>query len=109
MSATKSLSRKLSWSLIAIALTSAAVVCAEEEFDVATTPGKVVLKTKGKWHANPEYPWVLVTPSKKIEKAEFAFKDGVVSVAGPKGEATLRGGVCNGDQCRSFHKVVTIP
>lgn len=95
--------------VLATAVTSPAY--AEEEFDLATAHGKIVLTTKGEWHVNPEYPWTLTIDGKKVEKARFDFDKakGFVRVEAPPGEGTLRGGVCNGGQCRSFTKAVKVP
>jgi hypothetical protein len=91
----------------ALALSSAAN--ADEEFDVTVTQGKVVVKTKGSWHINLEYPWKAKVNGEKVDKTKFALTEKEASVALPKGKAELRGGVCSGEQCRMFEKVVEIP
>ena len=82
---------------------------AEEEFDVSVAGNKVVVKTKGKWHINKEYPWRLVVGEEKLDKTKFVFSEGTATIEAPKGEGKLKGGVCNGDQCMRLEKVVKIP
>jgi len=82
---------------------------AEEEFDVTISQGKVVVKTKGAWHINLEYPWKAKANGAKVEKDKFTLSEKEASVALPKGTAELKGGVCSGEQCRMFQKTVEVP
>ena len=82
---------------------------AEEEFDVTVSQGKVVVTTKGDWHINLEYPWKAKVNGEKIEKDKFSLTKTEASVALPKGKVELKGGVCSGEQCRMFQKMVDVP
>jgi hypothetical protein len=88
---------------------ASSVAQAEEEFDVTVTQGKVVVKTKGDWHINVDYPWKVKINGEKVDKSKFALSKTEASVALPKGAAELRGGVCSGEQCRMFEKQIEIP
>lgn len=94
--------------LLALSVT-AGQARADEEFDVHVSAGKVVVKAKGKWHINKQYPWKLVMGETKIDQAKFTLTDTEAMVDAPKGEGKLKGGVCNGDQCKMFQAPVTIP
>ena len=82
---------------------------AEEEFDVAVVGGHVTVTSKGAWHINKDYPWRLVIGDGAIDKSKFTLSDTSASVDAPKGDAKLKGGVCNGDQCLRLEKAVTVP
>ncbi len=99
----------LSLGSLAFGLLIAGRAPAEDEFDLSVAPGKVVVSTRGKWHINKEYPWRLVSDAGKVEKEKFELSEKSASVSAPKGHAKLRGGVCNGDQCRMFEKDVSVP
>ena len=95
---------------LAAVLATAGLALADEEFDVAVTPGNVKVTTKPGWHINQEYPWKLVAGDKKIGKSEFQLTATSASVAAPKGESKLKGAVCFGEsQCKPFEKVVNVP
>ncbi len=82
---------------------------AEEEFDVKTDGGKVVVTTKGTWHINKDYPWKLKVGDKVLDKSKFKIEEKSATVAGaPHGAATLSGAVCSGDQCKPFKKDMTL-
>ena len=98
--------------LLVAGLLVAGRATAEDEFDVAVTPGKVVLNTKGKWHINKDYPWRLVVGEGKEGKPikeKFELSERAATISAPKGPAKIHGGVCNGDQCRMFVKEVDVP
>ncbi|HVU03033.1 MAG TPA: hypothetical protein VHE30_14835 [Polyangiaceae bacterium] len=82
---------------------------AEEEFDVVVAGGKVTIQAKGKWHINQEYPWRF-TPkgAEKIDKSKFTLSEHSASVDAPKGEGTVKGGVCSGEQCLRIEKTVVV-
>lgn len=82
---------------------------AEEEFDVTIASGHVTVTSKGTWHINKDYPWRLVIGDKTLDKSKFTLSDTSASVDAPKGDAKLKGGVCNGDQCLRLDKAVTVP
>jgi hypothetical protein len=82
---------------------------ADEEFYVSVSAGQVVVRAKGHWHINTEYPWKLWVGETKVAPSEFVLTPESASVKAPKGEGRLKGGVCNGDQCRMFEAKVTIP
>ena len=93
---------------VAFATLAPSAARAEEQFDVSTLGGKVVVKTKGDWHINKEYPWKLVLKGdKKVEGFSLAEKEASLANA-PKGEATLKGAVCSGATCLPFKKDITI-
>ncbi len=83
---------------------------AEEEFDVSVAAGHVVVvAAKGKWHINKEYPWRLLAGGEKIGREHFRLSEKSAQVDSPKGVVTIRGGVCNGEQCLRIEKSVTVP
>jgi hypothetical protein len=82
---------------------------ADDEFDVNVSGGQVVVVAKGPWHVNKDYPWKLTAGSSAFDKSKFSFTATSATLAGaPKGQAKLRGGVCSGDKCKNFEKMVTI-
>jgi hypothetical protein len=81
---------------------------ADEDFDVKTAPGKVTVTAKGKWHINKDYPWSVIVGEKKVE-SKFQLEEKSAAVEAPKGHVTLKGGICNGDQCRMFKVAVDVP
>jgi hypothetical protein len=93
--------------LASAALVTAGRAQADEEFDVSVKPGRVVVTAKGKWHINKEYPWKLTMGETKI--AKFELSEHSATVEAPKGAGKLKGGVCNGDQCRMFQVSVDVP
>ncbi|HVW27571.1 MAG TPA: hypothetical protein VHC69_19535 [Polyangiaceae bacterium] len=82
---------------------------ADDDFDVKVAPGKVTIVAKGKWHINKDYPWSLVAGDKKIDVKAFHLEEKSAAVDAPKGSANLKGGICNGDQCRMFKVAVDVP
>ncbi len=88
-------------------LISSSAARADEDFDVKVAPGKVTILAKGKWHINKDYPWTLTAGEKKI--ANFKFEEKIAAVEAPKGAANVKGGICNGDQCRMFKVAVDVP
>ncbi len=94
---------------VGAALAASSAARAGEEFDVSVTPGKVVVTAKGKWHINKEYPWSLTVGESKISHGRFTLSERSAAVEAPKGAGKLKGGVCNGDQCRMFNVPVTVP
>lgn len=107
------LSRTILRPLLAAGLLAAIAVSgsarAEEEFDVTVSSGKVVVKTKGDWHINLEYPWKAKVNGEKLEKDKFTLSQKEAVVATPKGKVELKGGVCSGEQCRMFQKTLDVP
>jgi hypothetical protein len=94
---------------IAAGITFASVAHADDEFDVSVAGGKVVVSAKGAWHVNKDYPWKLTAGDVKLDKAKFSFTETTATLAGaPKGTAILKGGVCNGGQCKNFEKAVSV-
>jgi hypothetical protein len=91
------------------ALVSSSAARADEDFDVKVAPGKVTILAKGKWHINKDYPWSLVAGEKKIGPTNFKLEEKTAAVEAPKGAANLKGGICNGDQCRMFKVAVDVP
>ena len=81
---------------------------ADDDFDVKAAPGKVTITAKGKWHINKDYPWSLTVGDKKLD-TKFQLDEKSAAVDAPKGSATLKGGICNGDQCRMFKVSVDVP
>lgn len=82
---------------------------AEETWDVTVEGTKVVVKTKGEWKVNKEYPWKLTIGNTKVDK-KFAFPAEKVAelTDAPKGDGTVKFGVCSGDKCMTFEKAVSI-
>ncbi|HEX4337642.1 MAG TPA: hypothetical protein VH062_17130 [Polyangiaceae bacterium] len=89
------------------ALAASSVAHADEDFDVKLAPGKVTIVAKGKWHINKDYPWALVVGEKKVTDFKLEEKSAVVDA--PKGAAHVKGGICNGDQCRMLKVEVDVP
>lgn len=91
-------------------LVVAAPAQADEEFDVQVTGSTVKVVTKGAWHVNKDYPWKLKSGDNVVaDKAKFELADKqAVIAAAPKGDTTLKGGVCSGDKCKSFEVKVTV-
>ena len=82
---------------------------ADNEFDVNVKGTTVTVTAKGAWHVNKEYPWKLTAGDKKFDKSKFKLDDHSATLGGlPKGTAKLKGGVCNGGQCKNFTKEITI-
>lgn len=98
---------------LATAVFGAAIVAshayAAEEVDIAVKDSKVTVTAKGSWHINKSYPWKLEVGETKLDVSKFTLSEKSASVAAPKGSGKLRGGVCNGDQCRMITEPVTIP
>ena len=82
---------------------------ADEDYDMKVAPGKVTVTAKGKWHINKDYPWSLTVGDKKLADAKFQLEEKSAKVDAPKGAVTLKGGICNGDQCRMFKVAVEVP
>jgi len=82
---------------------------ADDDFDVKVAPGKVTIVAKGKWHINKDYPWSLMAGEKKIDSKSFHLEEKSAAVDAPKGSANIKGGICNGDQCRMFKVAVEVP
>jgi hypothetical protein len=98
----------LGFLLAAAALTSGDAR-AEEEFDLKVTGNKILVVTKGSWHINLAYPWKLTVGETKLDKTKFAMTNTHASLAdAPKGTGTLKGGVCSGNECKTFEKQVTL-
>jgi hypothetical protein len=82
---------------------------ADDEFDVNVNGGQIVVVSKGGWHINKNYPWKLTVGDTKVDKSKFSFTETSATLAGaPKGQAHLKGGVCSGDKCKNFEKVVSV-
>src|SRR5262245_42916910 len=95
---------------IALSALAGGIARADDEFDVAINGGSVTVTSKGAWHVNKNYPWKLTAGSTKLDKGKFSFTETSAMLEGaPKGPATLRGGICSGDRCKNFEKVITIP
>ncbi|HEX3595858.1 MAG TPA: hypothetical protein VHU80_12185 [Polyangiaceae bacterium] len=88
-------------------LVASSAARADEDYDVKVTPGKVTIVAKGKWHINKDYPWALVVGEKKV--TTFALEEKTATVDAPKGAANVKGGICNGDQCRMLKVAVDVP
>ena len=81
---------------------------ADDEFDVNVAGGQITVVAKGHWHINKNYPWKVSVGDKKVD-AKFNFTDTSATLAGaPKGAIKVKGGVCSGDQCKNFEKMVTV-
>jgi hypothetical protein len=94
---------------LVVASLSARDARAEEEFDVSVAGNKITVVTKGSWHINLAYPWKLTVGDTKIDKTKFSMSDKSASLAdAPKGTGTLKGGVCSGNECKTFEKQVTL-
>jgi hypothetical protein len=90
-------------------LTFTSLAHAEDEFDVTVQGGNVVVVAKGHWHINKDFPWKVESGATKLDKSKFAFTETSATLAGaPKGKVHVKGGVCNGGQCRNFDKEVEI-
>jgi len=89
--------------LVGLATLAPTAARAEEQFDVSVAGGKVVVKTKGNWHINKEYPWKLGTTAGFVLNEKEATLQGA-----PKGEADLKGAVCSGDTCLPFKKKIKV-
>jgi hypothetical protein len=89
------------------ALVTSSAARADDDFDVKVLPGKVMIVAKGKWHINKDYPWALVAGEKKV--TNFTLEEKSASIAAPKGAANVKGGICNGDQCRMLKVAVDVP
>ena len=82
---------------------------ADNEFDINVKGATVTVTAKGPWHVNKEYPWKIVAGDKTLKKDKFKLDDHSAKIAGvPKGSAKIKGGVCNGGQCKNFTKEITI-
>jgi hypothetical protein len=82
---------------------------AEPEFDVSVAGTKITVVTKGSWHINKAYPWKLTVGDAKLDKSKFAMSETQASLAdAPKGAAVLKGGICAGNECRTFEKQLTL-
>ena len=90
-------------------LAAAGPARADDDFDVKVAPGKVTIVAKGKWHINKDYPWTLVTGETKVGAKNFHLEEKSAVVDAPKGSANIKGGICNGDQCRMFKVAVNVP
>lgn len=102
-------SRGFSSCLVALSLVFAMPASAAEEYDVSVSGSTVVVKTKGTWHINKEYPWKLTVGEVKVDKAKFKLEEGVASVAdAPKGTGKLKGSVCSKEQCLMIAVDVTV-
>jgi hypothetical protein len=83
---------------------------AADEFDVAVAKGQVVVRVKGDWHINADYPWKLSIGEAKLDRTMFRFDEKSARVDGaPSGKGTVRGGICAGTRCKSFTEEITIP
>jgi hypothetical protein len=91
------------------ALVASTTARADEDYDVKVAPGKVTITAKGKWHINKDYPWSLIVGDKKLPEAKFQLEEKSAKVDAPKGAVNLKGGICNGDQCRMFKVAVDVP
>ena len=108
--ATSTLLRPALLSLLGLAtLVASSTARADEDFDVKVTPGKVTIVAKGKWHINKDYPWSLSVGDKKIDSKSFHLEEKSAFVDAPKGAGNVKGGICNGDQCRMIKVPVDVP
>ena len=99
----------LSTLLAASAIVSAGVAHAEEGFDLKVTPGHIVVTPKAGWHINEKYPWKLTVGEAKLDKSKFSRTETAATLSdAPKGTGTLKGGVCSGNECKTFEKQVTL-
>jgi hypothetical protein len=102
--------RRSLFTLIAgAALVASGTARADDDFDVKVTPGHVMVTTKGKWHINKDYPWALAVGKEKVKDVKFALDEKTAKVEAPKGAFNVKGGICNGDQCRMFNVPVDVP
>jgi hypothetical protein len=96
--------------LLTSVVTFAGAAYADDAYAVSTSKGHIEVTPKGPWHINKDYPWKLQAGSNKIDKSKFQLSDTKASLDGaPSGAATLKGAVCNGDQCKTFSENVTVP
>ena len=108
--AISTLLRPALFSLLGLAtLVASSTARADDDFDVKLAPGKVTIVAKGKWHINKDYPWSLTAGEKKIDTKAFHLEEKSAAVDAPKGTANVKGGICNGDQCRMFKVAVDVP
>jgi hypothetical protein len=91
------------------ALATAGTAKADDDFDVKVTAGHVQVTAKGKWHINKDYPWALAVGKEKLKEVKFALDEKTANADAPKGAFNVKGGICNGDQCRMFNVPVTVP
>jgi len=103
------LPRSLLTLLAGAALVASGTARADEDFDVKVTPGHVTVMAKGKWHINKDYPWSLAVGKEKLKDVKFALEEKTAKVEAPKGSFNMKGGICNGDQCRMFNVPVEVP
>jgi hypothetical protein len=108
MAISKTLRSTLVTLLAGAVLVAAGSARADDDFDVKALPGKVTITAKGKWHINKDYPWSLTVGEKKLD-TKFELAEKSAAVVAPTGHATLKGGICNGDQCRMFKVAVDVP
>jgi hypothetical protein len=83
---------------------------AADEFEVSVAKGQLIVRVKGDWHINPDYPWKLSIGDAKLDRTVFRFDQTTARVdAAPSGKGAVRGGICAGTRCKSFTEEVTIP
>jgi hypothetical protein len=96
--------------LLTSVVTFAGAAYADDAYAVNVTKGHISVDAKGPWHINKDYPWKLTVGSNKVDKSKFNLGDKSASLDGaPAGAGTLKGAVCNGDQCKTFSENVTVP
>lgn len=106
---TKTLAVTLAAGFAALALTTASDARADDEFDIKVGKGSVTVTPKGHWHVNDKYPWKVQAGDKKFTKKDFKLSEKSAAIKGlPAGKATIKGGVCSGDQCKNFSKEITV-
>jgi hypothetical protein len=83
---------------------------ASDEVEVRVERGQLVVRVRGDWHINPDYPWKLSVGDAKFDRTRFVFDEKTARLdAPPSGSGAVRGGVCAGDRCKSFTEAITIP
>ena len=95
--------------LAGAALAAAGTAQADDDFDVKATPGHVMVTAKGKWHINKDYPWALAVGKEKLKEVKFTLEEKTAKADAPHGTFNVKGGICNGDQCRMFNVSVDVP
>ena len=83
---------------------------ASDEVEVVLEHGQLVVRVRGEWHINPDYPWKLLVGDAKFDRTRFVFDEKTARFdAPPSGTAAVRGGVCAGNRCKSFTESIAIP
>ncbi|MBX3191520.1 MAG: hypothetical protein KF819_31280 [Labilithrix sp.] len=92
-----------------VALTAATDARADAEFTVTGGSGTIEVKGNGHWHINKDAPWKATVGGTTFAKDKWTLSDASAKVSGvPKGDATVKVYVCNGDQCKNAEVKVAV-